>query len=822
MPTHYRVLLVAVTVRGVRVVSLPQSSSSPIIETVAGYVPIVSPFYFCFFFFFFFFFFIFLLLRVKARRASMQHVSAWLGSYFSETGKVLLKEGTLFAGSGVDLVSSAIGRLLSVGDPARQQQRLKRRGKVNVAQAIVQGPAAPEFGKQTAHLQLSSDEFVSLAHRIVHPTSADGLDVQAGAATGSGAVSALLADLTPRTEHATSGLRIVVGEMVARMRSETLRMLRLAKLLVVLCVSLLKVALLFSIPPLRRFLSTDSEIQSAAPGPFLSDVLTDISGTDMDLIHLHEKVTTGLFEDLYNNCLLLADDIGRGIPLLTSFRLRPLYALLRQSILRFAPANLIRDGMAHLDRSTVKEMVLREGYPYEYFEVVTVDGYVLSLERIPNRSSASAIYFQHGVLDSSYCWIASGGAMSFAFRAHDLGYDVWMGSVRGTGLRRHVRQDLSQHEYWSFNINHHAFFDVRAFMEKIESVKSLELQRHWDKRRQQEASSGAASAVPRSSSSSISSNAGLAVDGDRVGILAGPSLAAGQRVARSRSQAWVDALLRETNNELPRSVVENPRRRRRGGRPVPSIFCVAHSMGAAAVLMYVVQSRLAALPHRLSGCVLLSPAGYHPHIPLFCKLFGPIVDVATHFINAFRFPSDSWRVVAAKLIQDVRNHPGTRMLMNVMTARFLLGGDADRSAITSIHNLTWNSYNGTSVGVYRHFRQLARDGKFQCFDYGSRRNIIEYGSTRPLDILSNFHVVDIPVAFVSSIRDTLIPPECVVAQFETLRKYHPEASFLRVFEKAGHIDFTLGADDDVVDYVFSTLAKFQQESAPAAVALPST
>jgi hypothetical protein len=53
-----------------------------------------------------------------------------------------------------------------------------------------------------------------------------------------------------------------------------------------------------------------------------------------------------------------------------------------------------------------------------------------------------------------------------------------------------------------------------------------------------------------------------------------------------------------------------------GGAPPPRVQVVAHSLGAAAVLMYAVRTAAAGRAHGLSRLVLLSPAGLHPSVPL--------------------------------------------------------------------------------------------------------------------------------------------------------------------------------------------------------------
>lgn len=129
-----------------------------------------------------------------------------------------------------------------------------------------------------------------------------------------------------------------------------------------------------------------------------------------------------------------------------------------------------------VERRPIKEVVQRAGYPFERYQVITKDGYVLRLDRLPNKQSKLAVYLQHGVFDNSFAWVSS-GTQSLAYRLHDLGYDVWLGNLRGTACsdknKRHVR-DISSREYWNFTLNEHAMYDFPANFQRIRLVKSEE------------------------------------------------------------------------------------------------------------------------------------------------------------------------------------------------------------------------------------------------------------------------------------------------------------------------------------------------------------
>ena len=61
------------------------------------------------------------------------------------------------------------------------------------------------------------------------------------------------------------------------------------------------------------------------------------------------------------------------------------------------------------ENRTLEEMVTSKGYPFEKHEVITSDGYILQIFRIPGAKNEpnykatpkQPVYFQHGLLDSS-------------------------------------------------------------------------------------------------------------------------------------------------------------------------------------------------------------------------------------------------------------------------------------------------------------------------------------------------------------------------------------------------------------------------------------
>lgn len=127
------------------------------------------------------------------------------------------------------------------------------------------------------------------------------------------------------------------------------------------------------------------------------------------------------------------------------------------------------------DARTCQDVITEFGYPYEAIRVVTSDGYVLLLERIPRRDSQKVVYLQHGILDSSMGWVSNSVVGSPAFAAYDQGYDVFLGNLRGLVSREHVDKNISSRMYWKYSINEHGTKDIPAIMDKIHEIKTAEL-----------------------------------------------------------------------------------------------------------------------------------------------------------------------------------------------------------------------------------------------------------------------------------------------------------------------------------------------------------
>ncbi|KAJ8752709.1 hypothetical protein K2173_007019 [Erythroxylum novogranatense] len=383
------------------------------------------------------------------------------------------------------------------------------------------------------------------------------------------------------------------------------------------------------------------------------------------------------------------------------------------------------------DARTCQDVITELGYPYEAIHVITSDGYVLLLERIPRRDSRKAVYLQHGILDSSMGWVSNGVVGSPAFAAYDQGFDVFLGNFRGLVSREHIDKNISSRKYWRYSINEHGTEDIPAMIEKIHEVKTAELK------------------------------------------LSQPDIG------------------EELMDDQPYK-----------------LCAICHSLGGAAMLMYIITRRIEEKPHRLSRMILLSPAGFHHDSNLVFTaieyLFFLLAPVLAYIVPAFYIPTRFFRMLLNKLARDFHNYPAIGGLVQTLMS-YVVGGDSSNwVGVLGLPHYNMNDMPGVSFYVAHHLAQMKHSKKFRMFDYGSASaNMEVYGAPEPLDLGEYYWLIDIPVDLVAGRKDNVIRTSMVRKHYKLMKDAGVNVSYSE-FEYA-HLDFTFSHREELLAYVVSRL-----------------
>ncbi|NXT66222.1 LIPM Lipase, partial [Chaetops frenatus] len=118
------------------------------------------------------------------------------------------------------------------------------------------------------------------------------------------------------------------------------------------------------------------------------------------------------------------------------------------------------------------QKILFHGYPSEEYDVMTEDGYFLSLNRIPHgkghaglAGSRSPVLIVHDFCLDGGDWVDNFPDSSLAFILADAGYDVWIGNNRGSSWsRRHMNLSIGSEEFWDFSFHEMAVYDLPAMV----------------------------------------------------------------------------------------------------------------------------------------------------------------------------------------------------------------------------------------------------------------------------------------------------------------------------------------------------------------------
>ncbi|CAN7058767.1 unnamed protein product, partial [Brassica oleracea var. botrytis] len=242
----------------------------------------------------------------------------------------------------------------------------------------------------------------------------------------------------------------------------------------------------------------------------------------------------------------------------------------------------------------------------------------------------------------------------------------------------------------------------------------------------------------------------------------------------------------------------------------PYKLCLlSHSLGCAAVLMYVITRRIEEKPHRLSRLILLSPAGFHEDSNLFFTLIehsflllGPVL---SRIFPAFYIPTRFFRMLFNKLARDFHNYPAVGGLVQTLMG-YVVGGDSSNwVGVIGLPHYNMDDMPAVSFRVALHLTQIKRTRKFRMFDYGSvGANMEVYGSPEPLDLGEFYGLIDVPVDLVAGKKDRVIRPSMVRKHYRVMIESGVADVSYSEFEYA-HLDFTFSHREELLAYVMSRL-----------------
>ncbi|KAH9636380.1 hypothetical protein HF086_011237 [Spodoptera exigua] len=114
----------------------------------------------------------------------------------------------------------------------------------------------------------------------------------------------------------------------------------------------------------------------------------------------------------------------------------------------------------------ITQLLYKYDYGAQEHHVVTEDGYILKMIRIPNKGPA--VFLMHGLLLSADDWLTAGYKDSLAYQLASAGYDVWMGNARGNKYsRKHVGMSPKSPQFWEFSWDEIGRYDLPAMIDYV-------------------------------------------------------------------------------------------------------------------------------------------------------------------------------------------------------------------------------------------------------------------------------------------------------------------------------------------------------------------
>ncbi|XP_060532393.1 lipase 3-like isoform X2 [Cylas formicarius] len=347
-------------------------------------------------------------------------------------------------------------------------------------------------------------------------------------------------------------------------------------------------------------------------------------------------------------------------------------------------------------------MIARHGYLSETHVVVTKDGYLLKLHRIPaktNNKKEETIFLQHGLLGSSADWLINGNN-SLGFLLADQGYDVWLGNARGNLYSKgHINLSTESEKFWNFSWHEMGTKDLPAVFSYINTVTQRK-----------------------------------------------------------------------------------------------NITYIGHSMGTT--MFFALSSTSPNLAENVTLMVALAPVAYMTHIKSPIKYLAPFANdiewVARYFgLNQF-LPNDKIMKFLAYDCELLKIEK--QVCENII---FIISGFDKKELNQDILPVIFaKEPAGTSTKTVIHYAQEINNGCFQQYDYGSKKNLIYYGTKTPPQY--NLTNIKQNIFLMYGQNDWLanyIDVRNLAANLKNLRSLYKIP-----MEGFNHIDFLFGKDAEKLVY----------------------
>ncbi|KAL6533475.1 hypothetical protein OROMI_027587 [Orobanche minor] len=119
--------------------------------------------------------------------------------------------------------------------------------------------------------------------------------------------------------------------------------------------------------------------------------------------------------------------------------------------------------------------VIVHGFKCREYDVTTDDGYILSVQRIPEGRAGGdggqtrqPVLLQHGLLVDGMTWLKNSPEQSLAMMLADHGFDVWISNLRGTRFsRRHDSLDPTSSEFWNWSWDELVIHDLPSVIDFV-------------------------------------------------------------------------------------------------------------------------------------------------------------------------------------------------------------------------------------------------------------------------------------------------------------------------------------------------------------------